>query len=204
VLNYKGVIQERLPERIKDSNLKIIDDTYRVLIPTLSKSTYVEAKVISTSYSRVRYDKDDIVVVGQIDTTGDYIILGLVQKRKKIDFPDSIDEVSRGVKELFAILATNNFKAHNSSLIIGRQELSKKLLSTGWVLSSGIYYYELDMTGDSVTADSQIGIIPLLESSDIVAEASIYPYVKVERNKLTVYAKRAPLADIDVIVEVIN
>lgn len=201
MINYRGVVQERI-EQV--GNARLIDDTYRVLVPTLSHYGYIEAKAVSQPKVHARYKKDDQVLVGQIDTTGDYIILGLIQKRKKIDFPDSIDEVSRGVKELFAILATSNFKAHNSSLIIGRQELSKKLLSTGWVLSSGIYYYELDMTGDSVTADSQIGIIPLLESSDIVAEASIYPYVKVERNKLTVYAKRVPLADIDVVVEVRN
>lgn len=203
MLNYKGVIQERLPERIKDSNLKIIDDTYRVLIPTLSKSTYVEAKVISTSYSRVRYDKDDIVVVGQIDTTGDYIILGLVQKmrEKKIE---TIDDVSIRMKEIYAMLTTNTFKTVSSSILIGRQEISKKILKTLWSPSSGIYYYQINMIGYSVIPTSQVGIIPLLASSDTVAEAGIYPYVKVETDKVTVYAKRVPLEDIDVIVEVIN
>jgi len=83
VIAYRGLVQGRVE---RTGNVPIIEELYKVLIPAISSSTPVEAKVLTQPGSTIFYSKGDMVVVGQIDDTGDYIILGLVQKRG-IDVP---------------------------------------------------------------------------------------------------------------------
>lgn len=77
MLNYRAIVKEK--KKI-ENGVKLIDTTYRLLIPTISNSITIDAKVLALPGIYTVYNKEDQVLVGQIDTTGDYIILGLIQK----------------------------------------------------------------------------------------------------------------------------
>lgn len=83
MITYRGLIQGRVE---RTGNVPIIEELYQVLIPAISSSTPIEANVLTLPGNTIKYAKDDMVLVGQTDATGGYIILGLIQKRG-IDVP---------------------------------------------------------------------------------------------------------------------
>lgn len=83
-------------------------------------------------------------------------------------------------------------------------EVSKTILSEGWILDSGVYYNEINMEGFGVTNTTEIEVIPTIASTEDVKAAEMYPYILVEADTITVYSKNGSAADIGVIVEVRN
>ncbi len=173
-------------------------DLYEVIIPAVSNDQVVQAKVLGNSTLYTNYYPKDSVLVGQISTTGDFIILGLVQRADASErdyfwhrtLVTKVDQLEEKYKQDIEILRSNR--------VI---KLSKTLLATDWEPYESIYSQSLQIPG--VREYSHVTVVPTLASTEAVIQAEIYPYIKVEENKITIYVKNQPSENIEIIVEVL-
>lgn len=196
MFNYRGIVQGRVE---KVGNVKIIDDTYNVVVPAVS-SEEIQAKALSQPRAYALYNKGDHVLVSQIDTTGDYIILGLIQKR----------EVDKTNTPPPAQVITNQYYTTRTTQTAAQQgtriSVTKQLFVDQWLqdVENERCYYQLDMSGYGVVSESYIDVIPSLDSTDAVLEIGVYPYVGVFTDCIVIYARFLPTQDITVLVGVVN
>lgn len=194
MLNYRGVVVGRITKKDRS----IIDDIYAIKIPAISNKDTIEAKVLGHPTLYTNYYPKDSVLVGQISTTGDFIILGLIQRAEASQrnyfwhntLATKVDQLEEKYKQDIAILRSSKVT-----------KISKTLLATDWTEYDGIYSQSLQIPG--VSEHSHVTVVPKLESTDAVIQAVIYPYVHLAENTITIYAKNQASANIEVIVEVL-
>lgn len=77
MFNYVGVIESKAGN---DLSIQPNDAVkYKVLIPTINSKNAVVAYVLTQPGIQVVYNKGDMVLVGEMDTKSEYIILGIIQ-----------------------------------------------------------------------------------------------------------------------------
>lgn len=79
MFNYKAIIEKKL-HNIEKLQAERGFDCYSITIPVIAHSTQLKAYVLTVPGMSVEYKTGDQVVVAEIDSSNEYIILGLLQK----------------------------------------------------------------------------------------------------------------------------
>ena len=77
MFNYLGTIKSEKTDKLAVDRSTIV---YNVLIPTIDSINTMEAYVVTQPGIFIRYEINDQVLIGELDTTGQFLILGLIQK----------------------------------------------------------------------------------------------------------------------------
>lgn len=79
MFSYRGIISKRLSQKEKEQ-VEMLADIYEVTVPTISMTKKIRALVLTSPGIYTSYDTGDQVLITQISSSGEYVVLGLLQR----------------------------------------------------------------------------------------------------------------------------